>query len=181
MDALAVLENARFQWLRGKQGESRQNDSLPNHVDFDHGIVGSADDHPFSRSITVAEAVAMARNAVQAGILNDLGSGSHVDLCIIRREGVQQWRERLINPRDQRKKGPVDEPPVRAPPEAIEGQHGVMLDGKGEEEHNVAVLGRCIYTRLHRTRVLRAGVLRDEWRKCGDLQTDLAMDMEILN
>jgi hypothetical protein len=36
---------------------------------------------------------------VRAGILNDLGSGSHVDLCVIDHEGYKQWRERLKAPK----------------------------------------------------------------------------------
>lgn len=49
--------------------------------------------------ISMEDAVKIVRKAVQSGILNDLGSGSHVDLCCI--EGshgqVKQWREEMVN------------------------------------------------------------------------------------
>lgn len=46
--------------------------------------------------LSESEAVATVRAAVRAGILNDLGSGSHVDICVIdRAQGTRQWRERL--------------------------------------------------------------------------------------
>jgi 20S proteasome alpha/beta subunit len=44
--------------------------------------------------ISIEEGVSAVREAVMAGILNDLGSGSHIDLCIIHAEvGAELWRE----------------------------------------------------------------------------------------
>lgn len=31
-----------------------------------------------------------------SGIMNDLGSGSHVDICVITGTGIRRWRERLV-------------------------------------------------------------------------------------
>jgi 20S proteasome subunit beta 2 len=44
-------------------------------------------------NITTSEAIDLVRQAVTAGILNDLGSGSHVDLCVITHNRMQKWRE----------------------------------------------------------------------------------------
>ncbi|KAG9330195.1 hypothetical protein JZ751_026112 [Albula glossodonta] len=38
------------------------------------------------------EAKQLVRDAITAGITNDLGSGSNVDLCVIRRDGVEYIR-----------------------------------------------------------------------------------------
>lgn len=38
------------------------------------------------------EAVALVAKAIRAGIFNDLGSGSNVDVCIIRKDGVDYRR-----------------------------------------------------------------------------------------
>ena len=40
------------------------------------------------RGITVEEGIQLAVDAVRAGIENDLGSGSQIDVCVIRREGT---------------------------------------------------------------------------------------------
>lgn len=81
MDAISVLESARRKW--GK----------PILLSFRDGLEclqQSVED------VSVDVAIDSVRKAVQAGILNDLGSGSHVDLCVIERSGVRQWRERLV-------------------------------------------------------------------------------------
>lgn len=74
LDALAVLENSCHQYKMDPSGHSLD--------------------------MSIEEATMVVRKAVQAGILNDLGSGSHVDLCCI--EGnhgkVRQWREQLKLP-----------------------------------------------------------------------------------
>lgn len=54
------------------------------------------DNNPFLVNIKCSEAIEIVRNAVKAGILNDLGSGSHVDMCVITRDNVQQWRELMV-------------------------------------------------------------------------------------
>jgi hypothetical protein len=92
MDALAVLESARFEWL----GRDHHGDSvLPIQSSLDS-------DRPspylFSQSISVSDALPIVRRAVRIGILNDLGSGSHVDLCVISSDGgVRRWREQLVS------------------------------------------------------------------------------------
>jgi 20S proteasome subunit beta 2 len=47
-------------------------------------------------NISVAEGINMVRNAVSGGIMNDLGSGSHINFCVITTEEVKSWRERNI-------------------------------------------------------------------------------------
>ncbi|KAK2194871.1 bifunctional Peptidase T1A [Babesia duncani] len=42
--------------------------------------------------MTLEEAVQLATNAIKAGILNDLGSGSNVDICILEKDGAQHKR-----------------------------------------------------------------------------------------
>jgi hypothetical protein len=44
-------------------------------------------------NISVAEAIAVVRSAVRAGIANDLGSGFHVDLMAMTPSGRTVWRE----------------------------------------------------------------------------------------
>ena len=39
-----------------------------------------------------AEAVALVARAIRAGIYNDLGSGSNVDICVITKDGVEYMR-----------------------------------------------------------------------------------------
>lgn len=53
----------------------------------------SCDESEGFLSISVASGIEIVRKAILAGIVNDLGSGSHVDLCVIRRNSVNQWRE----------------------------------------------------------------------------------------
>lgn len=78
LDALAVLENSCRQYKVDISG---------NWLDM-----------------SIEEATNVVRKAVQAGILNDLGSGSHVDLCCIEGQHgkVRQWREELRLPERQR-------------------------------------------------------------------------------
>lgn len=55
----------------------------------------------FQSNLHVEEAVDLVRKAVQAGILNDLGSGSHVDLCVIQQGQVKRWRENMVSSWEQ--------------------------------------------------------------------------------
>lgn len=48
-------------------------------------------------NIGVLEATQIVRQAVRAGITNDLGSGSHVDFCIITSDGIDRWREKMVS------------------------------------------------------------------------------------
>lgn len=78
--AIAVLESERKKW--GNSQDSVNSDG---------------EDEGVWEDISVEEAILAVRRAVQAGILNDLGSGSHVDLCVITRQERRQWREHLLN------------------------------------------------------------------------------------
>jgi|GEM_PF-7030279 len=46
----------------------------------------------WKRTLTEEEAKEIVSQAVQAGVFNDLGSGSYVDLCIIRKGSVEYLR-----------------------------------------------------------------------------------------
>jgi len=48
---------------------------------------------PLNGNITVDNAIDIIRQSVKAGIVNDLGSGSHIDICVIRPYEVKRWRE----------------------------------------------------------------------------------------
>lgn len=51
----------------------------------------------YKEQINVIDAIPIIRRAVQAGILNDLGSGSHVDFCVVTYNYTKQWREYLLS------------------------------------------------------------------------------------
>ena len=51
-----------------------------------HSAAGCRDD------MSEEDAVALVAKAIRAGIFNDLGSGSNVDVCIIRKDGVDYRR-----------------------------------------------------------------------------------------
>ena len=100
MDAIAVLEAARRQWQRKRRGPSAaegvkaavQIKSL-THGGEDSDIVNS--NANYVEDIDIDTAIEATRQAVRAGILNDLGSGSHVDICVIQKSGVRRWRETM--------------------------------------------------------------------------------------
>ena len=48
--------------------------------------------YPTDGKLRLEEAIDLVKDAIRAGISNDLGSGSQVDLCVIRKEGVQYNR-----------------------------------------------------------------------------------------
>lgn len=76
-DALAALEAA---------GLAKRAVARPD------GIEGTA----IYCNITVAEAIGAVRDAVRAGICNDLGSGFHVDLMAMTATGRRVWRELCV-------------------------------------------------------------------------------------
>jgi 20S proteasome subunit beta 2 len=112
VDAIAVLEAARRRWQRA------QPKPAPGPTDE---RVHSAD---AVEDIDIDTAIEATRQAVRAGILNDLGSGSHVDICVIQRHGVRRWRERMRGWDDDRAKHggaaedavPQSQPVQGAPP-----------------------------------------------------------------
>lgn len=54
----------------------------------------------YKDNMTEEEAKLLVRNAIRSGIFNDLGSGSNVDLCILRKNGVEMLRN-FETPNDQ--------------------------------------------------------------------------------
>jgi len=109
VDAISVLEAARRTWGKPLSVSFRDDfDCLEQFVD----------------NVDVETAVIAVRKAVQAGIINDLGSGSHVDLVIIQRDRVRQWRERLIktNLKEQDDSN-VEDVPLRVTPLRLRHRH----------------------------------------------------------
>lgn len=93
-DAIALLENARQQWR-----SSSTNSALPTDIG----------ENRYIENIDIDTAINAVRQAVHAGITNDLGSGSHIDICVIEKKGVRQWRENLLFKRGQQTP-PISEP-----------------------------------------------------------------------
>ena len=85
-DAIALLENSKRQWQRV---------APPSTTSIEVGK-GLADSR-FTEDIDVIKAVDAVREAVRAGIMNDLGSGGHIDFCVIQKSDVLQWREAVID------------------------------------------------------------------------------------
>lgn len=100
IDAIAVLETARREWQRGTNVSTEGN--------------YSAEDPNYTENIDIETAIEATRQAVRAGILNDLGSGSHVDLCVIQKDGVRRWREVMKSTWDD---------------ERVPTRHRTLLDG----------------------------------------------------
>jgi len=50
-----------------------------------------------SQSMTIDEAVELAVEAVKAGIVHDMGSGSQVDVCVIGPDGVAKYTRRILS------------------------------------------------------------------------------------
>jgi 20S proteasome subunit beta 2 len=54
----------------------------------------------WKEDMTEAEAVQLVQRSIAAGIFNDLGSGSNVDLCIVRTDGTKDYRRNDVQPND---------------------------------------------------------------------------------
>jgi 20S proteasome subunit beta 2 len=54
----------------------------------------------FREDMTEDQAVALVQRAVGAGIFNDLGSGSNVDVCIIRKDQTVDYRKNTVKPNE---------------------------------------------------------------------------------
>ena len=51
----------------------------------------------YKDEMTKEEAIALAIEAISAGIFHDLGSGSHVDYCVITKDKVDMNRNAVLN------------------------------------------------------------------------------------
>ena len=51
----------------------------------------------YKDNMTKQEAIDLVIEAISAGIYHDLGSGSHVDYCIINKEGADMHRNAVTN------------------------------------------------------------------------------------
>eukprot|EP00934_Nitzschia_sp_Nitz4_P000883 Nitzschia sp. Nitz4//scaffold26_size159584//8265//9101//NITZ4_002464-RA/size159584-processed-gene-0.217-mRNA-1//-1//CDS//3329545001//883//frame0 len=54
----------------------------------------------WKEQMTEAEAVQLVQRAITAGIFNDLGSGSCVDLCVLRTDGTKDYRRNDLRPNE---------------------------------------------------------------------------------
>lgn len=113
-DAIAILENSRREWQQYSKPESDNS-----------GIQRKTSKDRFVEDIDIETAVTAVRRAVQAGITNDLGSGSHIDICVIQGSKVRQWREYSPERGDRYKacitnlsaiKDPIEDDDVRLSP-----------------------------------------------------------------
>ena len=51
----------------------------------------------FKDDLTREEAIELCIEAISAGIYHDLGSGSHVDYCVITKDGAKMHRNAVLN------------------------------------------------------------------------------------
>lgn len=54
----------------------------------------------WKEDMTEAEAVELVQRSIAAGIFNDLGSGSNVDLCVLRTDGTKDYRRNDVTPNE---------------------------------------------------------------------------------
>ena len=101
MDAIAVLEAARRQWQRKRRGPTAGTKSSETSIRLNSLTHGNRNsdivnlNNNYVEDIDIDTAIDAVRQSVRAGILNDLGSGSHVDICVIQKSGVRRWRETM--------------------------------------------------------------------------------------
>jgi hypothetical protein len=112
MDAIAVLESVLYHKRRfafpSKRSRAKKTSVLEEGPYMRQRgdepstalISSSLDSQSLRQDISVEEGIAAVRQAVRAGIMGDLGSGSHVDMCVITESGVNSWRETMESPWD---------------------------------------------------------------------------------
>lgn len=166
-DALAVLENARQTWHR--RNYSAENSLAEPHIE----------------SISVEEAIPAVRRAVQAGILNDLGSGSHVDLCVITAKGTRTWRETQVSSWDRdRLQQDNNEVEVKVEVGMGEGQATHFMRAADELVATSSVprgLGRRVFSRLRpRKRITLDGTVEEKLGTCA-ADDDLSLNIDMID
>jgi len=88
VDAISVLESS-LEELAAFTQTKNENNGNNNKIDLNEKIF----------PISIDAGINLVRKAVRAGILNDLGSGSHIDLCVITKDGEKKsWREKGEEP-----------------------------------------------------------------------------------
>jgi 20S proteasome subunit beta 2 len=154
-DALAVLEQARRDWLKGAETST-----VPLFVE----------------NVNVKDAVATVRRAVQAGILNDLGSGSHVDLCVITAEGSRTWRETQVSSWDKDRLDPTPQERV-----VVSAKEGDLDAGFKSSIDDVGYpLGRRVFTRMRlRKRLTSEGTVVEDYGTAS-IDGDLSLNIDMI-
>ena len=57
-------------------------------------LASGAESNVLMENVSVEKAIQVIREAVKSGVMNDLGSGSFIDICVIKDDGeVRKWRE----------------------------------------------------------------------------------------
>lgn len=216
MDALAVLESARFRWLGREHHSNTASPPAAGVAQSNRSGVSmhsrdrSSNSSPylFSGSITVSDAVPIVRRAVRAGILNDLGSGSHVDLCVISCDNVvRRWREQLLSSWEKDKAheregvssvnrdggsggnggmaGVAESISARILPSSMNqnGDNNTMEGNQKHEQCNIArvhgVLGRKVFSRRRLMKFLQGDEVK-ELQMHSIIENDLSMEVEVL-
>jgi 20S proteasome alpha/beta subunit len=156
-DAIAVMESAQVEWLR-----ARNSSGVESHL-FDCML-----------DISTEEAIPVVRRAVQAGIMNDMGSGSHVDFCTITKRAVKQWRESAVSTWE-------DDRLSIAPDEAQEGREAAPLLNNQQNVPNrtssASAFGRLVYSGRRTSNRLIGGKLQEVLRSS---QLDELLDVELI-
>lgn len=146
-------------------------------------------------NLSVEEVVRVVIEAVSAGIENDLGSGSDINLCVICRDGVKKWRHCVMSydPEPVVQSRTVHQSLVPPNPQDQYPQQQqllLLLDGIDHSKANnienkcASVLGRRIFTaRKSRTippSARRVGLRLStvEYQPVQDLEEDLMLNME---
>lgn len=193
-DALAILESARRQWTRNATSttsttSTTSSTSSTSSISNKHGT-GNANysgADKYREAVNVAEATAVVRRAVQTGILNDLGSGSHVDLCVITADEVRQWRESLVSSWDADRLpshknlysggAPQENSQLVGGESSSGGAIGSARVKRSTAEH--VDLGRRVFSRLRPIKRFVAGTV-EESMGTGSVDESLAFNVEQL-
>lgn len=99
-------------------------------------------------NLSIEQGIDIVRKAVKAGILNDLGSGSHVDLCVITERETKQWREHSAEIKAARLKDRNDN-----------DNKELVSENLNDTE---AVLGRRIWRPITTRLVIRSNKIEEE-------------------
>lgn len=116
-------------------------------------IVRSVDLNDEYLNISCKEGIDFVRKAVRSGILNDLGSGSHVDICVIMNEKVDEWREQLISSWDDDRPNSIVSPFPSAEPSSL---GSLLLETNGTAAR-AEPLGRKVWSKWQPMRQLCKG------------------------
>jgi 20S proteasome alpha/beta subunit len=192
-DAMAVLEQEKRMWGSRRAAMSPGQAGATTEGGVDHNVNSPvvSDSQYYISDLTLEEAVGIVRKAVRAGILNDLGSGSHVDLCVLEAGSgaVRRWREELVTSWDSERLPPPPPLPLRELVAAEAGTHSRgSMGGDGEGEMHLSdaqsssgggSLGRVVFSKVRPIRRIVDGRVQ-EVSGSGMMDHSLADNIELL-